>query len=94
MGGPFEGYTPVIQGDQAGPHEESEFKRRVQEQCDSKGWLWEPQAPQMPHLNVNDLALFPATSKWHSSKIRKRTGSVASKDMIWECAEQVWEEFP
>ena len=94
VGGPFEGYTPVIQGDQAGPHEESEFKRRVQEHCDKNGWLWEPQAPQMPHLNVNDLALFPAMSKWHSTKIRKRTGSVASKDLIWECAAQVWEEFP
>ena len=37
LGGAFEGYTPVIQGDQAGPHEEEEFKRFVTEWCKEKG---------------------------------------------------------
>ena len=92
-GGAFEGYTPVIQGDQAGPHEEEEFKRFVTEWCKEKGWLWEPQAPQMPHLNVDDLAVFPAMSKRHSTLTRRFTGSVASKDVIWNNAVQVWNEM-
>jgi len=91
---PFQGYTPVIQGDNAGPHIEGTFMKRMQEYCNERGWLLEPQAPQMPHLNVNDLAIFPAMSKWHSYKVRQRTKNVASKDLTWECANQVWQEFP
>jgi hypothetical protein len=93
-GGVFEGYTPVIQGDQAGPHEEEGFKRFVAQVCNEKGWLWEPQAPQMPHLNVDDLAVFPAMSKRHSDETRKYTGSVASKEVIWNAAAKVWAELP
>ena len=93
-GGQFEGYTPVFQGDQAGPHEEEAYKRAMTETCTAKGWLWEPQAPQMPHLNACDLALFPAMSKQHSELTRKHTQSVASKDVIWNAAKQVWADFP
>ena len=91
---PFQGYIPVIQGDNAGPHIEGTFMKCMEEYCNERGWLWEPQAPQMPHLNVNDLAIFPAMSKWHSYKVRQRTKDVASKDLTWECANQVWQEFP
>ena len=93
-GGQYEGYTPVIQGDQAGPHEEEVFKRAMSEACNDNGWHWEPQAPQMPHLNVCDLAVFPAMSKRHSELTRRHTQSVASKDVIWNAAEQVWRELP
>jgi len=93
-GGQFEGYVPIIQGDQAGPHEEAAFKQAMVEDCTAKGWHWEPQAPQMPHLNVCDLALFPAMSKRHSELTRRFTHSVASKDVIWKSAEQIWRNFP
>ena len=82
VGGDFEGYIPDIQGDQAGPHEEEEFKRFVKQWCLEHGWLWEPQAPQMPHMNTLDLAVFPSMSKRHSGLTRSHTGSVASKDVI------------
>jgi len=62
QGGEFEGYTSVFQGDQARPHEEEEFKIRMKKMCEDRGWLWEPQAPQMPLMKVDDLAIFPAMS--------------------------------
>ena len=94
LGGAFEGYTPVIQGDQAGPHEEQEFKTFVESFCAANGMLWKPQAPQMPHENVLDLAVFPCMSTRHTGLVRKHTGSVASRDVIWNCADQVWRELP
>lgn len=93
-GGQFEGYTPVFQGDQAGPHEEETFKTAMTQTCAANGWYWEPQAPQMPHLNVLDLAVFPAMSKRHSELTRRHTHSVASKDVIWDAAEEVWARLP
>ena len=93
-GGIFEGYTPVIQGDQAGPHEEEAFKKFVKEWCEKYKWLWEPQAPQMPHMNVLDLAVFPSMSSRHSKLSRAHSGSVIPKDDIWRAAESVWRQLP
>jgi hypothetical protein len=42
---------------------------------------------------VCDLAVFPAMSKRHSELTRRHTQSVASKDVIWNAAEQVWREL-
>ncbi len=61
-GGEYEGYVPVFQGDNAGPHQDGTFKQYVEDQCRERGWKWEPQAPQMPHMNNLDLAVFPAMS--------------------------------
>jgi hypothetical protein len=44
-GGEYEGYTVIIQGDNAGPHGESAYIKFVTEYCASKGCHWEPQAP-------------------------------------------------
>jgi len=44
-GGRFEGYTVIIQGDNAGPHSEADFLAFVQVHCALKGYHWEPQAP-------------------------------------------------
>jgi hypothetical protein len=38
--------------------------------------------------------VFPAMSKRHSELTRRHTQSVASKDVIWNAAEQVWRELP
>ena len=94
MGAPLEGYKPVYQGDKAGPHEEAEFQRFVKQHCADNNSAWESQAPQMPYSNVLDLVAFPCMSKRHSALTRRHTGSVASRDVIWNCAEKVWRDLP
>lgn len=94
-GATYEGYRVVFQGDNAGPHNDSKFKTFVQEYCKSKGWYWEPQGPQMPHVNVCDLAVFPKMSRNHSELLRKRGGvRVMKEDEIWDAAEEVWNNMP
>mmetsp|Transcript_10823 Transcript_10823/g.17324 ORF Transcript_10823/g.17324 Transcript_10823/m.17324 type:complete len:262 (-) Transcript_10823:61-846(-) len=91
--GDFNGYLPVIQGDNAGPHTDREFQEYVTSHCAEKGWKWEPQAPQMPHANNLDLAVFPAMSKRHSAYLAKSGNSMAKPDEIWENAERVWNQL-
>ncbi|KAG7356428.1 hypothetical protein IV203_001114 [Nitzschia inconspicua] len=55
----YEGFIPVIQGDNAGPHIDAEYINYVKGYCVEKGWVWAPQAPPMPHANYLDLAIFP-----------------------------------
>ena len=38
VGGQFGGYTPIIQGDNAGPHEDVTFKKGVRGYCEREGW--------------------------------------------------------
>ena len=90
-GGKFEGYVPIFQGDNAGPHAETEFVEYVEGYCRDKGWRWEPQAPQMPHMNVLDLSVFPCMSKQHTMLCRDREGlKVLTEDQTWDSAEEVW----
>jgi hypothetical protein len=94
-GGEFEGYTPIFQGDNAGPHQDKAYLKFVTEHCANKGWHWEPQAAQMPHMNVLDLSVFPSMSRRHIAKGRERGGlRVLSEDDIWETALGVWTELP
>lgn len=86
--GEYEGYTLVIQGDNTGPHQEATFVDWCTNFCGSSGWL--PQAPQMPHANNLDRAVFPAMSKSHSALLRAYSGSVAPEDEIWKAAEATW----
>jgi hypothetical protein len=83
-GGKYEGYLPVFQGDNAGPHVDRVFDSFVKGECGRQGWMWEPQAPQMPHMNVLDLAVFPSMSKRHSTRLANRGGGVAPADEIWK----------
>ncbi|KAL3910874.1 MAG: hypothetical protein SGARI_001917 [Bacillariaceae sp.] len=93
--GEYAGYLPVIQGDNAGPHQDKEFMDYVETQCNELGWKWEPQAPQMPHANNLDLAVFPSMSKHHSALLSGYNKSCEpSTDEIWKCAESVWESMP
>jgi hypothetical protein len=94
-GGKYEGYIPVFQGDNAGPHQEESYVRYVTDYCSDRGWHWEPQAPQMPHLNVLDLSVFPAMSRRHTALARARGGlCVLKEDEIWAAANQVWNDLP
>ena len=98
-GGRFEGYTVIvqgvlIQGDQAGPHEEADFVKYMRSSCVRRGWCFEPQSPQSPHLNNLDLAVFPAMSARHSILSRKKGLHVVNKEEVWDAAVQVWNELP
>ena len=93
-GGKYEGYLPVFQGDNAGPHEDTAYKRFAVETCNERGWKWEPQAPQMPHTNVLDLAVFPAMSKRHSALLSEHSNTCAPANRIWEECERVWHDLP
>ena len=92
-GGPYEGYQPVFQGDNAGPHNDGEYLNFCETACEERGWLWEPQAPQMPHGNACDLGLFPSMSKRHSDLLREKGGQVATLDEIWDAALKVWKNY-
>jgi hypothetical protein len=94
-GGESKGYTPIFQGNNAGPHKDRAYIKFVTEYCTEKGWHWEPQAAQMPHMNVLDLSVFPSMSRRHILKGRDRGGlRVLSEDDIWETALGVWTELP
>ena len=91
----YEGYKVVIQGDNAGPHNEAAYINYVTSHCNLKGYHWEPQAPQMPHLNVLDLSVFPAMSKRHTALSRERGGlHVLKQDVIWDDAKDVLNTLP
>ena len=93
-GGPYEGFTPVIQGDNAGPHQDATFSTECNDYCNSNSMYWEPQAPQMPYVNNLDLAVFPAMSKAHSRLLAGlSTKTVASKDETFDSALSVWREL-
>jgi hypothetical protein len=93
--GKYAGYTPIFQGDNAGPHQDSKFLNGVKEYCEQKGWHWQSQAAQMPRMNVLDLSVFQCMSTRHTDKSRESGGSkVLSEAEIWKNAESVWKELP
>ena len=51
-GNPFEGFAPVIQGENSGPHQFSKLYKDEVNFCEAKKCLWESQGPQMPNMNV------------------------------------------
>ena len=77
VGGKYEGYKPVCQGDGAEPHVEQGFIKYIRTSCEREGWVWEPQAAQMPHINVLDLAVFPCISRRHCAIARKKVGCMS-----------------
>jgi hypothetical protein len=94
-GGAYDGYLPVFQGDNAGPHTDGKLQHFVTSFCEEKKWMWEPQAPQMPHANNLDLAVFPAMSKRHSALLSLHgSRSMAQSEEIWKNAETVWINLP
>ena len=93
--GNYAGYQPVFQGDGAGPHVEKAFLDFMRSSMEREGWAWEPQAAQMPHINVLDLAVFPCISKRHCTLARQKGGlHVLKEDEIWEASLEVWQKLP
>ena len=93
-GGRYEGDIPVIQGDNAGPHCDEKYMNFVKDYCNKNNMKWEPQAPQMPHANNLDLAVFPAMSKQHSTLLKQNLDRVANTDEIWEAVKKAWNDLP
>jgi len=91
--GEYPGYIPVFQGDNTGLHQDKKFMDFVIGMCQTKGWHWEPQAPQMPHMNNLDLAVFPTMSKQHSALLRQNSNKMALAEEIWEKCESVWKQL-
>ena len=52
----YEGYQPIFQGDNAGPHIDSAFFNFVTSTCSAKG-----------SVNNLDLTIFPTLSKQHNA---------------------------
>ena len=77
-GGYPEGFLPIFQGDNAGPHICAIFHNYVKDHCAEMGWKWEPQAPHMLHMNNLDLAVFPAMLKRHSTILRESISGIPS----------------
>jgi hypothetical protein len=90
-GGKYEGFIPIIQGDNNGPHhKDGTYKKFVRHYCTSRGWHREPQAAQMPHMNVLNLSVFLNMSRRHVQLARKRGGlKVLSENDIWAATQRV-----
>ena len=94
-GAPYEGYQIAIQWDQARPHTDKVLVRWAKAECARRGWLWEPQSPQLPISNVQDLLVFPLMARRHSDLCRKHAGfAPASVPVIWEMLKVVWKQLP
>ena len=94
-GGRYDGYTVVIQGDNAGPHNDATYLNFVKQYCTREGWHWEPQGPQMPHMNVLDLSVFLNMSRRHNQLARDNYGMhVLKEDEIFDVAQQVYDNLP
>ena len=72
---------------------DSTFTTFVNNYCTENNMKWEPQAPQMPHANNLDLAVFPAMSKRHSALLKEYSNKCAPRDEIWDAAKRVWEDL-
>ena len=88
-GGYFEGYFPILQGNNAGPHICAIFHNCVKEYCTTMSWKWEPQSPQIPHMNNLDLAVSPAMSKCHSALLKSYSNTMVFSDEIWRACDSV-----
>jgi hypothetical protein len=67
------------------------FIRFMMEYCESKSWQWELQAPQMLHMNVLHLLVFPNISRQHCSIAREQGSLYCLKENdTWEVANDVW----
>jgi hypothetical protein len=89
----YAGCVPIIQGDNARPHQEGDFDPSCKAYCHTRGWLWIPQAPQMPYANNLDLVVFPCMLKRHTQLLQQHGNSVIPNDQIWKAAQEVWNDL-
>jgi len=85
-GGKYDGYTVVIHGDNAGPHNDATYLNIVKDCCTK---------PQGPHMNVLDLSVFPNMSRRHTQLARDHYGMhVLKENQIFDVAQQVYDDLP
>ncbi|KAG7352981.1 hypothetical protein IV203_009029 [Nitzschia inconspicua] len=89
----YKGFVPVFQSDSADLHIDAEYIKYVKGYCKEKGWVWAPQAPQMPHANNLDLAVFPLMSSQRSVLARESSNSEAPVEEIWTAVQSVWNDL-
>ena len=87
----FEGYTVAIQWDQARPHTDKVLVGWAKAECARRGWLWEPQSPQLPISNVQDVLVFPLMARRNSELCLLQWRGIsmpleASKEMTSSCS--------
>jgi hypothetical protein len=63
-----------------------EYSNYVKSYCENNGWLWAPQALQMPHANNLDLVIFPSMSCKHSELLSEYSNTQALAEEIWRMA--------
>ena len=89
-GSDFKDYIPVFQGDNAGPHIDATYHNFFRDYCREKGWRWDPQAPQMIHMNNLDLTVLTKTPKDHIILQQQHSNKMAPPEEIWKTAKSVW----
>ena len=91
------GHRAVVryQMDNAGPHIEEHFSRRLQSEFEQRGWMLVPQPPNSPITNIKDAAIFPSLSKKVSSiQATIYHNKVLENDEINRCVQRAWNELP
>ena len=74
-----------------GPHRDSVFYNFVMGYCQRMSWYWQPQAAQMPHMNVLDFSVFPNMSRRHIALSHECGGLfILLEDDIWTGSAEVW----
>ena len=68
----------------------------MEKEFTKRGWLWMPQPPQSPLLNINDCCIFPALSKHVSQMQGFRHGGryIMDGEMIWDCVKSSYDSLP
>ena len=88
-GGPCEGHTVVLQGDDASPHAEGNFRAEMKRHFDERGWCMFNQAPQGPCFNVYDLLVFPMMPCRVGHVLMEGNSTCSKPDQMWTAAWEV-----
>ena len=88
--------TIRYQWDNAGPHDNKELKRLIRHEFDERGWLWCPQPPQSPLLNVHDCNVFAALAKMISNKqgLANCGNTMIDIDSLWNYIHETYYSMP
>jgi hypothetical protein len=79
------------QYDGAGPHTDKKLVAYLNDEFLSRGWMFVPQPPNSPHVNVQDMSIFPAMSKavtWQ--RILRNVDKVLEGEELNDCVQNAW----
>ena len=83
------------QWDNAGPHRDQTLNKEIKKQFDDRQWLWSPQPPQSPLLNIHDCSIFPALAKRVSNiqSLSNCNGPIDT-DTLWKFVKETYYSMP